>query len=92
MDGDTHVKPTGALTGVDLHLALAEAHDAWLVLDDAHGFGVLGPQGQGALAHLIASGVDAHLRCAASESAGAAAASWLVSAPLWRARFNLKSV
>ena len=46
----------------------------------------------GALAHLIASGVGAHLRCAASESAGAAAASWLVSAPLGRARFNLKSV
>jgi 8-amino-7-oxononanoate synthase len=33
-------------------LALAERFDAWLVLDDAHGFGVLGPQGQGSLAHL----------------------------------------
>jgi 8-amino-7-oxononanoate synthase len=32
-------------------LALAEAHDAWLVVDDAHGFGVLGPQGRGSLAH-----------------------------------------
>jgi 8-amino-7-oxononanoate synthase len=32
-------------------LALAEQHDAWLILDDAHGFGVLGPQGQGSLAH-----------------------------------------
>lgn len=33
-------------------LALAEQYDAWLVVDDAHGFGVLGPQGAGTLAHL----------------------------------------
>jgi len=32
-------------------LALAERFDAWLVVDDAHGFGVLGAQGRGALAH-----------------------------------------
>ena len=32
-------------------LELAERFDAWLVIDDAHGFGVLGPQGRGALAH-----------------------------------------
>jgi 8-amino-7-oxononanoate synthase len=32
-------------------LALAERFDAWLVVDDAHGFGVLGPQGRGSLAH-----------------------------------------
>ncbi len=31
--------------------ALAERYDAWLVIDDAHGFGVLGPQGRGSLAH-----------------------------------------
>jgi len=31
-------------------LAHCEAHDALLLLDDAHGFGVLGPQGRGALA------------------------------------------
>lgn len=43
MDGD--VAPLDAL------LALAERHDAWLVVDDAHGFGVLGPQGRGTLAH-----------------------------------------
>jgi hypothetical protein len=29
-------------------LALAEEHDAWLIVDDAHGFGVLGEQGRGA--------------------------------------------
>ncbi|MFI4924064.1 MAG: aminotransferase class I/II-fold pyridoxal phosphate-dependent enzyme [Vicinamibacteria bacterium] len=32
-------------------LALAEAHDTWLVVDDAHGFGVLGG-GRGTLAEL----------------------------------------
>ena len=32
-------------------LALAERFDAWLVIDDAHGFGVLGAQGHGSLAH-----------------------------------------
>ena len=30
---------------------LAEKHDAWLVIDDAHGLGTLGPQGRGSLAH-----------------------------------------
>jgi len=31
-------------------LAPAERFDAWLMIDDAHGFGVLGPQGRGTLA------------------------------------------
>jgi 8-amino-7-oxononanoate synthase len=43
MDGDVAPVP-------DL-LALAERHDAWLVLDDAHGFGVMGRAGRGALSH-----------------------------------------
>lgn len=30
---------------------LAERYDAWLVVDDAHGFGVLGEQGRGSLSH-----------------------------------------
>jgi 8-amino-7-oxononanoate synthase len=32
-------------------LALCERHGAWLVVDDAHGFGVLGENGRGALEH-----------------------------------------
>ncbi len=32
-------------------LALCERFDAWLLVDDAHGFGVLGEQGRGSLAH-----------------------------------------
>jgi 8-amino-7-oxononanoate synthase len=43
MDGD--------LAPLPLLFALAEQYDAWLVIDDAHGFGVLGHQGKGSLAH-----------------------------------------
>jgi len=43
MDGD--IAPVPEL------LALCERHDAWLLLDDAHGFGVLGRAGRGVLAH-----------------------------------------
>jgi 8-amino-7-oxononanoate synthase len=32
-------------------LALAERFDAWIVIDDAHGFGVLGEHGRGTLSH-----------------------------------------
>jgi 8-amino-7-oxononanoate synthase len=32
-------------------LALCERHNAWLLIDDAHGFGVLGAQGRGSLSH-----------------------------------------
>lgn len=43
MDGD--VAPIPEL------LELCRRHDAWLMLDDAHGFGVLGAQGRGSLSH-----------------------------------------
>lgn len=43
MDGD--IAPLPELR------ALCERHNAWLYVDDAHGFGVLGEQGRGSLAH-----------------------------------------
>jgi 8-amino-7-oxononanoate synthase len=41
----------GNLADLPALLALAERFDAWLIVDDAHGFGVLGAQGRGSLAH-----------------------------------------
>src|SRR5690242_16469889 len=43
MDGD--------LAPLPRILALCERHDAWLVVDDAHGIGVLGARGRGSLEH-----------------------------------------
>jgi 8-amino-7-oxononanoate synthase len=43
MDGD--IAPLPAM------LELCERHDAWLLVDDAHGFGVIGPEGRGSPAH-----------------------------------------
>jgi 8-amino-7-oxononanoate synthase len=43
MDGD--IAPVPEL------IALCERFDAWLLVDDAHGFGVLGREGRGTLAH-----------------------------------------
>jgi len=43
MDGD--IAPVSEL------LALCEQNDAWLLIDDAHGFGVLGEGGRGAMSH-----------------------------------------
>jgi len=43
MDGD--------IAPVPEMLALCERHDAWLVLDDAHGVGVIGARGHGTLEH-----------------------------------------
>jgi 8-amino-7-oxononanoate synthase len=43
MDGD--------LAPLPRLLAVCERHGAWLVVDDAHGFGVLGEHGRGALEH-----------------------------------------
>jgi 8-amino-7-oxononanoate synthase len=49
MDGDLAPLPQLA--------ALAREQDAWLMVDDAHGLGVIGPQGRGSLAH-CGLGVD----------------------------------
>lgn len=62
MDGDS-----APLPGL---LALAERFDAWLVIDDAHGFGVLGPHGQGSLAE---SGLPFHPRIVLMGTLGKAA-------------------
>jgi len=51
MDGD--------LAPVPELLALAERYDAWLYLDDAHGFGVLGHDGRGVLEHYGLSSLGA---------------------------------
>ncbi|KIO48944.1 8-amino-7-oxononanoate synthase [Nitrosospira sp. NpAV] len=47
MDGD--IAPVTQL------LALCEKYDAWLMLDDAHGFGVLGSKGRGTVSHFDTS-------------------------------------
>jgi 8-amino-7-oxononanoate synthase len=41
----------GTLAPLAALLALCEQHGAWLVVDDAHGFGALGARGHGALEH-----------------------------------------
>jgi 8-amino-7-oxononanoate synthase len=41
----------GNLAPLPALLALCEKHGAWLVVDDAHGFGTLGGDGRGALEH-----------------------------------------
>lgn len=50
MDGD--IAPLSGLA------RLCEQHDAWLMVDDAHGFGVLGEHGQGSVAAAGLSNVD----------------------------------
>ena len=41
----------GNVADVPALLEICERHDAWLMIDDAHGFGVLGANGEGTLAH-----------------------------------------
>lgn len=64
MDGD--VAPLPEL------LALAKQHDALLLIDDAHGFGVLGPDGRGTAAHFGLSSPRLLVMGTMSKSAGSA--------------------
>ncbi len=50
MDGDRALLPE--------ILELCERHDAWLLIDDAHGFGVSGAKGRGSISHF---GMDSPL-------------------------------
>lgn len=65
MDGD--------VADIRALLALCERHDALLLLDDAHGFGVLGPQGRGALAEAGLTGAQASRRVLYMATLGKAA-------------------
>ena len=65
MDGD--------LIDIPALLALCERYDALLLLDDAHGFGVLGPQGRGSLAQAGLTGPNASRRVLYMATLGKAA-------------------
>lgn len=65
MDGD--------LIDIPALLALCERYDALLLLDDAHGFGVLGPQGRGSLAQAGLTGANAARRVLYMATLGKAA-------------------
>ena len=63
----------GNLADIGGLLALAERYDALLLLDDAHGFGVLGPRGAGALAACGLTGAGASGRVLYMATLGKAA-------------------
>ncbi|WP_234406112.1 8-amino-7-oxononanoate synthase [Methylobacillus glycogenes] len=66
MDGD--IAPVPAL------LALCERYDAYLMLDDAHGFGVLGAKGRGILEHFNLSSPRIIYMATLGKAAGSAGA------------------
>ncbi|MCK9684630.1 8-amino-7-oxononanoate synthase [Scleromatobacter humisilvae] len=65
MDGD--------VADIPALIALCERHDALLLLDDAHGFGVCGPQGRGSLAAVARTGAGASRRVIYMATLGKAA-------------------
>jgi 8-amino-7-oxononanoate synthase len=66
MDGD--IAPLREL------LDLCERYDAWLLVDDAHGFGVLGEQGRGCLSHFNLSASRLIYMATLGKAAGVAGA------------------
>ena len=66
MDGD--------LAPVPAFLDLCERYDAWLMLDDAHGFGVLGAHGRGVLEHFGVSSPRIIYMATLGKAAGVAGA------------------
>jgi len=64
---DTVFSMDGDLAPVAELLVLAERYDAWLYLDDAHGFGVLGEAGEGATSLLDVQGREVARSDAAGE-------------------------
>jgi 8-amino-7-oxononanoate synthase len=63
----------GTIADLRALLALCERHDALLLIDDAHGFGVLGPQGRGTLAAAGLTGATASRRVLYMATLGKAA-------------------
>jgi 8-amino-7-oxononanoate synthase len=66
MDGD--------LAPLTKYLALCEQYDAYLYVDDAHGFGVLGEHGQGSLNHLKLKSPHIIMMATLGKAAGVAGA------------------
>ena len=65
MDGD--------VADIPALIALCERHDALLLVDDAHGLGVCGPQGRGSLAAVARTGAQASRRVLYMATLGKAA-------------------
>lgn len=66
MDGD--------IAPIPEYLALCEKYDAYLYIDDAHGFGVLGPHGEGTLAHFKIKSPRVMMMATLGKAAGVAGA------------------
>lgn len=66
MDGD--------IAPLQEYLALCEQYDAYLYVDDAHGFGVLGSHGQGSLNHLQLKSPRIMMMATLGKAAGVAGA------------------
>jgi 8-amino-7-oxononanoate synthase len=66
MDGD--------IAPLKEYLALCEQYDAYLYVDDAHGFGVLGEHGQGSLKHLQLKSPRIMMMATLGKAAGVAGA------------------